>query len=189
MVGFVWEPTERTNIAVSGGQRFYGNTYAGLVTHRTRLTVWDASYNESLTTFNQQAGLGSCPTMGGSLSQLLAAQNPTFSPDIIQQNSNALLGLGFSGSFFSPTNFLTNRLFLQKTLQASVAMNGIRNTVVFRIFNLTRRAFSPTRWMPSWWYGEPGIAQQYKTKRRQRVMELQNFCIDERQSESRFYKI
>ena len=143
MVGFVWEPTERTNIAVSGGQRFYGNTYAGSVSHRTRLTVWDASYNESISTFNQQTGLGSSAAVGGSLSQLLAAQNPTFSPDIIQQNSNALLGLGFSGSFFSPTNFLTNQLFLQKSLQASVAMNGVRNTVVFRIFNLTRKAFSP----------------------------------------------
>jgi uncharacterized protein (PEP-CTERM system associated) len=143
MVGFVWEPSERTNIAVSGGQRFYGNTYAGSVSHRTRMTVWNASYNESITTFNQQAGLGSSTALGSSLGQLLAAQNPTFSPDIIQQNSNALLGLGFSGSIFSPNNFLTNRLFLQKTLQASVAMNGIRNTVVFRIFNMSRRAFSP----------------------------------------------
>lgn len=142
MVGFVWEPTESTNIAVSGGKRFYGNTYAGSINHRTRLTVWNASYNETITTFNQQTGLGSSAGVAGSLSQLLAAQNPTFSPDITQQNSSALLGLGGSGSFFNPTNFLTNQLFLQKALQASVAMNSVKNTVVFRIFNLTRKSLT-----------------------------------------------
>lgn len=143
MIGFVWEPSERTSLAISGGQRFYGNTYAGSFTHRTRLTVWNATYNESITTFNQQTGLGSPGALTGSLGQLLSAQNPNFSPEFIQQNSNALLGLGLSGSFFSPNNFLTNRLFLQKILQASVAMNGTKNTVVLRIFNMSRRAFSP----------------------------------------------
>ncbi len=146
-VGFIWEPTERTNIAVSGGQRFFGNTYSALASHRTRLTVWDFSYNQNITTFNQQAGLGvglGFPGgLGGSLNSLLAAQNPNLGPDVIQQASKAVLGLGLSGSFFSPTNFLTNPLFLQKMLQASVAMNGARNTVVLRVFNMTRQAFSP----------------------------------------------
>ena len=90
-VGFIWEPTERTNIAVSGGQRFFGNTYSALARHRTRLTIWDFSYNQNITTFNQQAGLGvglGFPgALGGSLNQLLAAQNPNLSPDVIQQTS------------------------------------------------------------------------------------------------------
>ncbi|SEK30061.1 TIGR03016 family PEP-CTERM system-associated outer membrane protein [Nitrosovibrio tenuis] len=144
-VGFAWAPTERTNIAVNGGQRFFGNTYSALASHRTRLTAWDVSYSQDITTFNQQAGLGlgSSAGFGGSLNQLLAAQNPTLSPDAIQQASGAILGLGATGSFFGPTNFLTNRLFLQKMLQASVAMNGARNTVVLRVFDMTRQAFSP----------------------------------------------
>ena len=112
-VGFVWTPTERTNIAVSGGQRFFGNTYSALASHRTRLTAWDSSYNEDITTFNQQAGLGSA-YYGGLPEQLLAAQNPNLSPDAIQQDTGAILGLGTSGSFSNPTNFLSNRLFLQK---------------------------------------------------------------------------
>ncbi len=143
-VGFVWEPTERTNIAVSGGQRFFGNTYSALASHRTRLTAWDFSYTQDITTFNQQAGLGmGLGTFGGGLNSLLAAQNPNLSPDAVQQASTALLGLGLNGSFFSPTNFLTNRLFLQKRLQASVAMNGARNTVMLRVFDMTRQAWSP----------------------------------------------
>jgi len=114
------------------------------------MTVWDFVYDQSITTFNQQAALGlGVPSLGGgslntlgSVNTLLAAQNPTLSPDVIQQNSAALLGLAPTGSFFGPTNFLTNRLFLQKTLQASVAMNGSRNSVVLRVFNMTRQAFS-----------------------------------------------
>ncbi len=142
-VGFLWTPTERTSIAISGGQRFFGDTYSALARHRTRLTAWEASYDEGLTTFNQQAQFGSMLTMGGSLSQLLTAQNPGVSPDTIQQNTGAILGVGTSGAFANPNNFLSNRLFLQKRFQASIAMNGTRNTLVFSLFNMTRRAFSP----------------------------------------------
>lgn len=152
-VGLVWEPTERTSISVSGGQRFFGNTYSAQASHRTRLTIWNLSYNQNITTFNQQAGFGIGAQGGfgalggfgpGSLGQLLAAQNPNLSPDVVQQTSGNLLGSGVSGSFFNPTNFLTNGVFLQKVLQASVAMNGAKNTVVLRVFDMTRQAFSPT---------------------------------------------
>ena len=73
-MGFLWEPTERTNIAVSGGQRFFGNTYSAVASHRTRLTAWDFSYSQNITTFNQQAGagmgLGFPGGFGGSLNSL-----------------------------------------------------------------------------------------------------------------------
>lgn len=142
-IGFSWKPSERTSIAISGGQRFFGDTYSALATHRTRLTVWEAGYDQAITTFNQQAQGGSMFGMGGALGQLLAAQNPNLSQDIIQQNTGALLGPGASGAFANPSNFLTNRLFLQKRFQASVAMNGTRNTLAFRLFDMTRRAYSP----------------------------------------------
>ncbi|SEP27342.1 TIGR03016 family PEP-CTERM system-associated outer membrane protein [Nitrosovibrio sp. Nv6] len=141
--GFTWTPSERTSVVANAGQRFFGDTYYALARHRTRLSVWDLSYNENITTFNQQALFGSGFNVGDSLSQLLAAQNPNLNPGIIQQHSDALLGPDFSGSFFGPSNFLTNRLFLQKRLQASVALNGARNTIVLRGFNMTREAYSP----------------------------------------------
>ena len=141
-VGFIWMPSERTNIIANAGQRFFGDTYFVQASHRTRLMVWDASYDENITTFNQQAQQGGGAAIANSLSQLLAAQNPGMSPGLIQQNAGALLGLGLSGAFFDPNNFFTNRLFLQKRLQASVAMNGSKNTVVLRAFNMTRNALS-----------------------------------------------
>ena len=142
-VGFIWEPSQRTSIAFNAGQRFYGDTYSALATHRTRLTVWDISYDENITTFNQQAGMSGGFNIGSSLAQLLAAQNPSMSPEAIQQSAQALLGLGLQGSFFDPNNFFSNRLFLQKRFQASVAMNGVRNTVILRGFDMRRKAFSP----------------------------------------------
>ncbi len=40
-------------------------------------------------------------------------------------------------------NFLTNRLFLIKRAQASVTISGRRNTLGFRFFHRSRKAFSP----------------------------------------------
>jgi uncharacterized protein (PEP-CTERM system associated) len=141
--GFIWQPSQRTSIAFNAGQRFYGDTYSALVSHRTRMTVWDLNYDENITTFNQQAGMSGGAVVGTSLAQLLAAQNPGMSPEAVQQNAQALLGLGLQGSFFDPNNFFSNRLFLQKRLQASVTINGIRNTVVLRGYDMRRKAFSP----------------------------------------------
>ncbi|SEA14904.1 TIGR03016 family PEP-CTERM system-associated outer membrane protein [Nitrosospira multiformis] len=144
--GFVWTPNERTNIVANAGQRFYGATYFAQAIHRTRLTIWNFNYIEEITTFNQQSQLGSAGSAFGvanSLNQLLGAQFPNFSPEIIQQNVGLLLGPNFSGSFLVPSNFFTNRLFLQKRLEASVALNGVRNTLVLRGFNMSRKAYSP----------------------------------------------
>ncbi|SCY17308.1 uncharacterized protein, PEP-CTERM system associated [Nitrosospira sp. Nl5] len=135
-VGFTWEPSPRTSIIANAGKRFFGDTYFALARHRTRLTAWDVSYVEDITTFNQQAGFGGINT-AGSLNQLL---NPNINPGNIQPNTQFLLGQGIPGDAL---NFLTNRLFLQKRLQASVAMNGASNTVVLSIFNMSRQAYSP----------------------------------------------
>ena len=141
MIGFIWEPTERTHIQISAGKRFFGDTYAAKASHRTRLTAWEVDYNEGLTTFNQQAQAGSM--FGSALGGLLTAQNPNLGQDAISQNAGAILGQGASTAFANANNFLTNRLFLQKSFRASVAMNGTRNTIVFSLFNMTRRAYSP----------------------------------------------
>jgi uncharacterized protein (PEP-CTERM system associated) len=143
MVGFVWTPSERTNIVANGGKRFFGDTYFAEESHRTRLTTWNFSYIQEITTFNQQSLLSGAGGITNSLNQLIGAQFPNIPPETIQQNTGLLLGPNFSGSFLGPTNFFTNRLFLQKRLQASVALNGVRNTLVLTGFDMTRQAYSP----------------------------------------------
>ncbi|MEK6736127.1 MAG: TIGR03016 family PEP-CTERM system-associated outer membrane protein [Pseudomonadota bacterium] len=116
--GFVWAPDERTNISVRAGQRFFGPTFGGELDHRTRLTTWNARYSEDITTMNQQAG------------QFNAFGLSNIDPF----GGQALLGLN---------NFLTNRVFLQKRFQASVTVNGAKNTTTLTVFNMFREAYTP----------------------------------------------
>jgi uncharacterized protein (PEP-CTERM system associated) len=130
--GFSWAPTTRTNIDASAGKRFFGNTYAGSIAHRTRRTVWNLSYVEDITTFGQQALLGGVILNPGSLGPLI--------PNI--QDSQALLDQGLPITLSDPNNFLTNRLFLLRRLQASLTLNGRKNSLVFRAFNFSRKSFT-----------------------------------------------
>lgn len=143
-VGFSWLPNERTSVMLNAGQRFFGDTYSALLNHRTRMTVWNLTYDENITTFNQQTGMGAGGFGLGGLGQLIGSQNPGMGsgPSL----GSPGLGPGFpggGGSFLDPSNFLTNRLFLQKRLQVSVGINGKRHTFMLRGFNMTRRAYSP----------------------------------------------
>lgn len=132
-VGFSWAPTQRTNVSASGGRRFFGNTYAASVDHRTRSTVWNLSYIEDITTFGGQSSSGGVLS-ADMLSSLFSSGT---------QGGQALLDQGFSGSFSDPNNFMTNRLFLLRRLQASLTLNGKKNSLVFRAFNYSRKSFSP----------------------------------------------
>ena len=130
--GFSWTPTTRTNVDASAGQRFFGSTFAGSIVHRTRRTVWNLSYVEDITTFGQQALQGGVILNPGSLGRLI--------PNI--QDSQALLDQGLPITLSDPNNFLTNRLFLLRRLQASLALNGRKNSLIFRAFNFSMKSFT-----------------------------------------------
>ncbi len=119
----MWRPNERTNIAFSGGQRFFGNTYNGVASYRTRITAWDVSYDENITTFNQQAQQGA-PTGFGSAGfpEASISLSERKIQASIQDSSSKPVAPSLAwvfGLVFDPTNFLTNRLFVQKRFQAS----------------------------------------------------------------------
>lgn len=131
--GFSWAPTRRTNLSASAGKRFFGDTYAASFDHRTRRTLWSASYTEDITTFGgQQSLFGGGILNAGSLGQLPGIGDGT-----------ALLNQGLPLNVSDPNNFLTNRLFLLRRFQASLALNGRKNSLVFRVFTLSRKSFSP----------------------------------------------
>lgn len=52
--GFSWQPSPRSSIEASAGQRYFGNNYALTAKHRTRRTNWSVSYNEDITTTQAQ---------------------------------------------------------------------------------------------------------------------------------------
>ncbi len=56
-LGFSWVPSTRTNLEVTTGHRYSGNSYGLNFTHRTRKTTWSLKYSEDITqTFGQVNG-------------------------------------------------------------------------------------------------------------------------------------
>ena len=139
--GFVWKPTSRTDITATAGHRFFGRTYSLQANHRARNAVFRLSYAEDITTSQQQFTAPSTIGTAAFLDQLYAAQIPD--PVARQQVVNALiLQTGLASSLANPVNSLTNTYFLQKNLQGSVALNGVRNTIVLSVFDTRRTAQS-----------------------------------------------
>jgi uncharacterized protein (PEP-CTERM system associated) len=137
--GFSWTPAERTSISASTGKRFFGTTYSLAVNHRTRQTAWSLGYSEDITSTRSQFMVPVTIDTANFLNQLWTSSIPD--PIVRQQIVDAFIrDTGIPLSLSDPINYFTNRFFLQKRLQASVALNGIRNTLVFSMFNMTREA-------------------------------------------------
>ena len=90
------------------------------LSYSKRLLNLRVLYAEDITTFNQQAGAFS--TFGA-------------------LDLNLLGGLGLQ-DLLGLNNFLTNRVFLQKRFNATVALNGSRNDISLNLFTLSRTPYS-----------------------------------------------
>lgn len=141
--GFVWTPSARTNITANTGKAFFGTTYTLTASHRTRRSAWSLNYNQSITTTRDQFLIPATVDTVGFLNQLWTSSIPD--PILRQQTVDAFIqDNGLSASIFDPINFLTNRFFLQKRLQATVALSGTKNTLVFSTFHTVREAQTPS---------------------------------------------
>jgi uncharacterized protein (PEP-CTERM system associated) len=139
LAGFRWTPSERTDIEASAGKRFYGDTYSLLAKHRSRRAVWSLGYNEEITDTRSQLFIPASIDTASFLNQLWLSSIPD--PVIRQQMIAAfMLENSIPSSLANPLNLITNRIFLQKSLQASLALGGRRNTVIFSLFNVDREA-------------------------------------------------
>ena len=142
--GFSWAPSAMTSIDASAGRRFFGDTYSLAASHRTRLTAWSLGYSEDITSTRDQFLTPATIDTASLLDQILAATYPAWAaadPVLRQQLTNNYIQLnGLPKSLAESVNYLTNRLFLQKRLQASVAVTGAKNTLVLSLFHVTRDA-------------------------------------------------
>ncbi|MET3118392.1 uncharacterized protein (PEP-CTERM system associated) [Undibacterium sp. GrIS 1.8] len=139
--GFAWTPTERTKLAVSAGKRFYGSTYSLTANQRTRGSIWSLGYNEDITTTRGQYLVAASVNTSDFLNQLWKASVPDNAARQ-QLIDNFIKDTNLPASLSQPVNTITNRVFLQKSLQGSVALNGARNTVIFNVFRIGREAQS-----------------------------------------------
>ena len=135
--GFVWTPSKRTNIIANTGKSFFGNTYTLIASHHTRRSTWSLNANQNITTTRDQFLIPATNDTANFLNQLWTSKIPD--PVMRQQTVDTFIrDNDLSASIFDPINFLTNRFFLQKRVQASVALSGARNTLILSIFHMLR---------------------------------------------------
>jgi uncharacterized protein (PEP-CTERM system associated) len=127
--GFEWTPTERTLLAASHEERFFGGSNSVTFTHRTAGTAW--KYNqtkETQTSTNQSSGV--VGTYFGLLDNMFSSAIPD--PAARAAYVNAMLASsGISPNATLQGGFLTTGVTLRESKELSLALIGARNTVTF----------------------------------------------------------
>lgn len=140
-VGFAWAPNQRTNLTFNAGERFYGKTYSLTFNQRARMSVWSLGYNEDVTTTRGQFLLPATNNTSAFLNQLWQTTIPD-AASRQQTVDNFIRDSGLPAALSQPVNTFTNQVFLQRSLQGSVGLTGVRNTVVLNLFNNLREPLS-----------------------------------------------
>lgn len=138
--GFSWLPSQSTSVSASAGHRYFGKTFAASAGHHNGRSAWDIGYNEEVTS---QSAISTQSTLDTAvfLDRLWNASIPdeaTRKKAVETFIRNAGLPTTLSGNI----NDLANRVFLQKSLRVSFALDGVRNTVVFGLHGLRREPLS-----------------------------------------------
>ena len=140
-VGFGWAPSPRTNIQMSVGRHYLGNTGSLLALHRSRHSTWKLGYSDAVTTTRSQFSLPAAIDTASMLDSLFTATIPD--PVLRRQAVEAyILSAGLPSSLADNINYLTNRYMRQKLLQASSAFNWRHSSAVLSAYASERTALS-----------------------------------------------
>jgi uncharacterized protein (PEP-CTERM system associated) len=132
-----WTPSARTSLRASAGHRFYGPSYMLALQHRNRATVWDLSYNDSVSTTRSQLLLPQAVNTAALLDKLFRAQIPD---DLLRAVAVQayMQQAGLPTALATSVNFLSNRYALEKQLSASVAWQLARTTSTLSLVHAKR---------------------------------------------------
>ena len=140
-LGFGWNPSARTAIEMSAGRHFFGSTGAVSAVHRSRHTVWKLSYTDAVTNTREQFSLPQTLDTASLFDSLFAVTFPD--PVARRQAIEAyLLANGLPPSLTESVNYLSNRYFRQKQLQASFAYTMRTQSMLLSAYANERTALS-----------------------------------------------
>jgi uncharacterized protein (PEP-CTERM system associated) len=128
-----WRPSARTSGDLEYEQRFFGPSKLARFSHRTRLSSWSVSYSRNTSTYQQEI-LRLPP---GNTTELLDAAFLARFPDPEQRRTAIEQFRTASGTPAFLSNslaFYTQRVYLREGVEASVALVGRRNSIVFTAF-------------------------------------------------------
>lgn len=140
-IGFAWVPNQRTSFIFNAGERFYGKTYALTFNQRARMSVWSLGYNENVTTTRGQFLLPATDDTSAFLNRLWETTIPD-ATSRQQTVDNFIRDSSLPVSLSQPVNTFTSQVFLQKNLQGSIGLTGVKNTIVLNMFNTLRDPLS-----------------------------------------------
>ena len=128
-LGLDWAPTERTNLSLKKDRNAAGNGRSIDFTHRTALSAWKYSDSRSVVIPTPQMTAARIGTAYELAYQLFQSEpNPV---------ARAAKANSFLGSIPADTpifgSLLTSQAYIQSRQQASVALMGANNTVIFAI--------------------------------------------------------
>jgi uncharacterized protein (PEP-CTERM system associated) len=132
-VGLLWRPGPRTTLDLEWEQRFFGPSRLARLSHRTRLTALNFSYSRN--TGNFQQDLLTLPP--GNTAAILDAIFAARIPDPIERQAAVEEFLRVTGTpafLATPLSFYTQQIVLREHAEASAAMLGKRNSVIFTVF-------------------------------------------------------
>lgn len=136
-----WQPSARTSVEASAGHRFYGPSYSLNLQHRSRGTVWNVLYSDSVSTTRSQFLLPQAIDTASMLDKLFRAQitDPLLRAAAVQAYMQRA---GLPASLATSVNFLSNRYSLIKQLNASVAWQLARTTSTVSLYKTRREMLS-----------------------------------------------
>jgi uncharacterized protein (PEP-CTERM system associated) len=127
--GFEWTPTERTLLAASYEDRFFGASNSITFTHRTAGTAWKYTQTKDVYTSTDQSS-GSVGTYFGLLDSMFSSAIPD--PVARAAYVNAMLqSNGISPNASLQGGYLSTGVTLRKNQELSLALVGVRTTVTF----------------------------------------------------------
>lgn len=141
--GASWKPTDRTQLDVTRDQRFFGTSHSVRFEHRMPRSVWTFSDTQNIST-NASSGGSTTPQ---TVYDLLFAQFASIAPDPVQRAAlvdTFLQNNGLTRTTLASGGFLTSTVSVQRSQTFSVAMLGVRSTVLVSTFRSDARAVNPT---------------------------------------------
>lgn len=132
--GFRWQPSPMTSIDVGVEKRYFGTSFTVDATYRTRLSLWSlkAYRTDRVTPLAGGIGISSVSTRDF-LTNLLRAQYPDEAQRQIEVERLISSG-ALSNSLSAQSALSSPRVLLVEGVEPSLAVTGVRNTVLASVF-------------------------------------------------------
>lgn len=140
-LGFNWVPSSRTSVSASAGKRFYGDSYSLRALHRSRRSVWNINYDDTVANTRGQSVIPAGTDTAATIDRLLMPQFPD--PLVRAQAVDAFIRANnLPAALADNLHYLSNRYSLYRQLRASAAFNLARTTLILSTFGSRREALS-----------------------------------------------